>query len=319
MDIVIYQLDTVSIVSIFIIIISLIYAYYKKWTITYSLIITNFLVFIVSFLYPSVIYQLGFRPIYLSNVFFPQIYTLFTSMFVHSGILHIIGNMLVFFFIGAAFEQRVGVKNFLIIYLLAGICGSLTHSFLNLGSSIPLVGASGAIFGIMGAFAYSYPNDEVVMPIPVGFFMIIRRIKVIYAVLIFAVFETIIVFIGGQDNTAHFAHFGGLVGGVVIAALIIKRNKPIQIKKDEFGQNVLQPIYYQDRPRKVDLSRLDKYANTPELKSMLQRIKDETVPQVRDIWLEHFLEKTICPKCGKNLEHFDGKIWCEYCGFTQKY
>jgi len=52
---------------------------------------------------------------------------------------------------------------------------------------------------------------------------------------------------------------------------------------------------------------------------MLKRIESETVPQVRDIWLDHFLEKTKCPKCGKTLNHLDNEIWCESCGFKSNY
>ena len=87
---------------------------------------------------------------------------------------------MVFFFVGMAFEQRIGWKKFLTIYLLTGVCGALTHSLLNLGSGIVLIGASGAIFGILGAFAFSYPRDEVVMPIPLGIIMVFRRIKKVF-------------------------------------------------------------------------------------------------------------------------------------------
>ena len=152
----ILALSPISIIAIIIMIGGLIAAYVKKWMMTYALIITNFIVFVLTlFSGDTIIQQLGFRPFFLSVEGIPYIYTLFTSMFVHSGFLHIFGNMLVFFFIGMAFEQRVGWSKFLIIYLLTGVLGSLTHSVLILGSPIPLVGASGAIFGIMGAFAYA--------------------------------------------------------------------------------------------------------------------------------------------------------------------
>ena len=215
------------------IIFSLIFTYAKKLMMTYGLIIANFIVFILTVIFQQEIifgiengvFQyagLSFRPIYLQIEYSPQLYTLFTSMFIHSGFAHIFGNMLVFFFIGMAFEQRIGWKKFLIIYLITGICGTITHSLLNLGSAIPLVGASGAIFGIMGAFASSYPRDEVVMPIPLGIIMVFRRIKVIYAVILFAALETFIVFMDVQDNTAHFAHLGGLVSGAILAAIFLK-------------------------------------------------------------------------------------------------
>ena len=324
-----------SIIAIAVIIGGIIISLYKKLMLTYALIITNFLVFIITLMFRSEIIfgvingewitaGLGFRPLYLTPDYLPQIYTLFTSMFVHSDFLHIIGNMLIFYFIGFQFEQRVGWKNFLIIYLLSGIVGSLTHSFLVFATytsindlAIPLVGASGAIFGIMGAFAYVFPQDQIVMPIPIGFFMIIRRVKVIFAVILFAGIETIIVLIGSQDNTAHFAHLGGLIGGVVLSALLIKR----KFRSEDITQNleIVSPLQFEAKPRTLNYTSLTSLAITPELKQILERVKQESVPQVRDIWLDHFLEKSKCPKCQSTLKNFNGKIRCDNCGFRLQY
>ena len=302
---------------------ALVIAYLKKWMMTYAILIANLVVFILTLVFQEeIIVDLGFRPAYLSLTYLPNIYTLFTSMFVHDGFLHIMGNMLVFFFMGLAFEQRIGAKKFLFIYLVAGVCGALTHSLLNLSypnNQILLVGASGAIFGIMGAFAYSYPRDEIVMPIPIGI-MIIMRIKVIYATIIFAAMETLIVWgesIGGTiDNTAHFAHFGGLVSGIILAALLIKNKKAAD---DNSTATISYDSHAPQNPAKINFSNLNELATTPELKDMLKRIENETVPQVRDIWLEHFIEKTKCPKCGKTLSRFNKEISCENCGFKIKY
>jgi glutaredoxin len=235
-------------------------------------------------------------------------------MFVHSGFLHIFGNMLVFFFMGMAFEQRIGAKKFLIIFLITGVCGALTHSLLNIGSYTVLVGASGAIFGIMGAFAYSYPRDEVVMPVPIGI-MFIMRIKVIYATIIFAALETFVVMLEVQDNTAHFAHLGGLVSGAILAALLIKTRAE---KENPQGAMPYNP-YIQQKSKKINFANLEKLAEAKEQKEMLKRIESETVPQVREIWLDHFLEKAKCPKCKKTLNSFEGKIWCEGCDFKTDY
>ncbi len=301
--------STVSLVCIGVIIGAIAIARMKKLMITYALLIANFIVFVITILYPQVIYELGFRPIYLSIEQLPQIYTLFTSMFLHGDFFHIIGNMIVFLFMGMAFEQRIGWKNFLAIYLITGVCGALAHSFVNLGSDILLIGASGAIFGILGAFAYSYPRDEVVMPIPLGIIMIFRRIKVMYAAVLFAVMETVIVVLGASDNTAHFAHFGGLIGGVIFAALIIGN-------QGEKTKHYQETAIYSDlstipNKKKINFSTLRKLAITPELRETLNHIENETVMQVRDIWLEHFLEKITCPICGKPLSHSNRKIWCK--------
>jgi len=309
MDVALLAISEVSLVCIGIMIGAIAIARFKKVMITYSLIIANFIIFVITIIYPFVIYEIGFRPIYLTVEYFPQLYTLFTSMFIHGGFPHILGNMIVFLFMGIAFEQRIGMKNFLVIYLVTGVCGALAHSFLNLGSATVLIGASGAIFGILGAFAYSYPRDEVVMPIPLGIIMIFRRIKVMYAAILFAVLETVIVLYGTQDTTAHFAHIGGLLSGVILAAILVG-------KQGEKTKQYAATAVYSDpslvpKKKKINYSTLRKLAITPELRETLSRIENETVLQVRDIWLEHFLEKTTCPICSKPLSHSSRKIWCE--------
>ena len=182
------------------------------------------------------------------------------------------------------------------------------------GVSIPLIGASGAIFGIMGAFAYSYPRDEVVMPIPLMVIMIIRRVKVMYVVILFAVIETIIVMVDVQDTTAHFAHIGGLLSGFVLAALLIR--KKTHTKK---GETIYYDSYSAQRSKGINISNLRILADTPELKEILTKIENETVPQVQNIWLSHFLEQIKCPKCQHSLNFSDRKIWCDHCDFKTKY
>jgi len=318
MDIVILPIHLISLVAICIMVGAIVIAYVKKLMITYAIIIANLIIFALTFIFENeIIGDLGFKPAYLSTQYFPNIYTLFTSMFVHSGFLHIFGNMLVFFFMGMAFEQRIGAKKFLIIYLITGVCGALTHSLLNLSypnNQIILIGASGAIFGIMGAFAYSYPRDEVVMPVPIGI-MFIMRIKVIYATIIFAALETFVVMLEVQDNTAHFAHLGGLISGAVLAALLIKT----RAEKENPQETMHYNSYIQQKSKKINFANLEKLAEAKEQKEMLKRIESETVPQVRKIWLDHFLEKIKCPKCKKPLNSFEGKIWCEGCDFKTDY
>jgi len=316
MDVVFLQPSLISLVAIAIMIGTLVVAYLKKITLTYSIIIANFFVFLISlFFRTQIITELGFRPIYLSLEMFPNVYTLFTSMFVHSDFLHILGNMFVFFFMGIAFEQRIGPKKFLLIYLITGVCGALTHSLLNIDSAIPLIGASGAIFGILGAFAYAYPRDEIVMPVPIGI-MFIMRIKVIYATILFAVFETVIVMFSVEDSTAHFAHLGGLASGVILAAILLRNRAEKQTQTTS-----IRPMDYMQikKDDTINFSHLTKLVKTAEEKKILQRIEKEDVLQVRNMWLEHFLEKVTCPVCNKPLNHLDRKIWCEQNHFQTEY
>jgi membrane associated rhomboid family serine protease len=310
------EIPLLPLIAILIMISTFVVAYWRKLMITYTIIIANFLVFLLSIFYPNeIIGDLGFRPAYLSIDQLPQLYTLFTSMFVHSGFLHILGNMFVFFFMGVAFEQRIGRKKFLVIYLITGICGTLTHSALNLNSWIPVVGASGAIFGILGAFAYAYPRDEVVMPVPLGI-MLIMRIKVIYATILFAILETIVVIFSVQDNTAHFAHLGGLVSGVLLAVVLIGKKAQKVNQSNSLGSTRYMQIQKADM---INFPNLAQFVKTPELKKIYQRIEKENVLQVRDMWLEHFLEKVTCPVCNKPLNHFERKIWCEQNHFQTDY
>jgi membrane associated rhomboid family serine protease len=310
------EINLLSLIAILIMIVTLVVAYWRKLMMTYAIIIANFLVFLLSIFYPNeIIGYLGFRPAYLSVDQLPQLYTLFTSMFVHSGFLHILGNMFVFFFMGVAFEQRIGRKKFLVIYLITGICGALTHSALNLGSWVPVVGASGAIFGILGAFAYAYPRDEVVMPVPLGI-MLIMRIKVIYATILFAILETVVVIFSVQDSTAHFAHLGGLVSGVLLAAVLIGKKAEKIKQSNNSGSTDYMQIQKSDA---INFYHLAELVKTPELKKIYQHIEKENVLQVRNIWLDHFLEKITCPVCNKPLNHFERKIWCEQNHFQTDY
>jgi len=325
MDIALLPQHWASILCICIMIGSLVFSVIRKLSMTYVLIVSNVMIFFITWIfYAEIVYGiendiqafagLGFRAIYLTPEYSPQIYTLFTSMFIHGSFIHIFGNMLVFFFIGLPFEQRVGWKKFIIIYLVAGVCAALTHSVFNLGSAVPLIGASGAIFGIMGAVASAYPRDEVVMPIGIGI-MFLTKIKVIYAVIFWAAVETFFVWLSVSDGTAHLAHLGGLISGFILASLLIRKQKT----HTKLGETIYYDSYASQKPSKIDFSKLRNLATTPELKDMLNKIENETVPQVRDIWLEHFFEKTICPKCKNPLNHFEGKAWCEHCGFRTKY
>jgi membrane associated rhomboid family serine protease len=316
MAIVFLQPHVISLVALAIMIGTIVIAYLKKITITYTIIIANLFVFFLSIFFENeIIGDLGFRPVFLSPELFVNCYTLFTSMFVHSGFLHILGNMFVFFFMGIAFEQRIGPKKFLAIYLITGVCGALTHSLLNLNSLVPLVGASGAIFGILGAFAYAYPRDEVVMPVPLGI-MFIMRIKVIYATILFAILETIIVIFSVQGNTAHFAHLGGLISGVILAAVLL-RNRSEKTAETPVSRS---PEYMQMRPSdSINFSHLAPLVKTPEMSKILQRIEKENILQVRDMWLDHFLEKITCPVCNRPLSHGGRRIWCDQNHFQTDY
>lgn len=135
---------------------------------------------------------------------------LVTYMFLHGGFMHILFNMLALWMFGIEVENTWGTKKFLIYYGLCGLGGAAAHlimsGFFNLPSA-PLVGASGAIFGVLVAYGVMFPENRIV------FFPIFFPLKARFAVGIFIVIE--VLSIGGQDNVAHLAHLGGAVTGIL--------------------------------------------------------------------------------------------------------
>ena len=322
MEVIVQPLSIISIFTIVFIIAALIFAYYKKWMMTFSIIAISFVVFIISFIFPDeIIGELAFKPIYLTAEQFPQVYTLFTSMFLHSTIdpLHIIFNMFMFILIAPSFENRIGAKKFLIIYILTGICAAISHAVIApliiqpFDPDIGLIGASGAISGILGAYAFSYPKDKVLFPV---FFII--RMPVLIAGAIFLTIQTMYVFMGGDPHIAYLAHVGGFISGIIFAAILIRR-RGVGLYEQVPYEKRFMDSYKPPKVKKVDFSKLEELADTPELKDILNKIKNESVTQVRDIWIEHFFEKAHCPKCSSELNHFNRSFWCKSCDFKSKY
>jgi len=324
MDIIINAISPVSIFTMLFIIVALIVAFYKKYTITHAIIAICFVVYIISLIFSNeIIGDLAFKPIYLSLEQSPQLYTLFSSMFLHSvnDPLHLIFNMFMFILIATSFEDRIGAKKFLAIYLITGVCAALFHalfapllaqgSFMPYDANIGLIGASGAISGILGAYAISYPKDKVFFPL-----IFIIRMPVLVAGVIFLAFQTFYIFIGLDSSVAYLAHVGGFISGIIIAAIFI-RNKgkglyePVKDKRYDF--------YAPEKQSKIDIKKLKELATTDELKEIIKKIENENVEQVRDIWLEHFFEKVRCPKCSGELNHLENRVWCEKCGFKTKF
>ncbi|MCP8323226.1 MAG: rhomboid family intramembrane serine protease, partial [Candidatus Methylarchaceae archaeon HK02M2] len=136
--------------------------------ITWSLILINVLVFIwqiSSGSYESIILDYGEIPIFVMTG--QRLYTLFSSMFLHADIFHIIGNMLYLFIFGDNIEDRFGHIKYLFLYLIFGVIGGLAHSYITLMFNgfdifIPAIGASGAVSGVLGAYIVLFPRARVI-------------------------------------------------------------------------------------------------------------------------------------------------------------
>ena len=153
---------------------------------------------------------------------------IFSSMFLHGSWMHLIGNMWFLWIFGNNVEDSMGRIRFLVFYLITGAAATLTHVLIDPGSTVPLVGASGAISGIMGAYLVLYPHARVLTAIPI--FVVIRLMPVPawvmlgYWFLIQAVSASVTPSAAGGGGVAFWAHVGGFVAGVVLIKVFERRD-----------------------------------------------------------------------------------------------
>lgn len=184
-----------------------------------NLIIINAIVFVAQMVLDNSIMDpnwfTNFLALYPFKSSFFEPYQLITHMFAHGGFLHILFNMYALWLFGAVLERKWGAKKFLIFYFACGLAAGITQMLL---SPAPAIGASGAVMGLLAAFALTFPNVEFfIIPFPFP-------IKAKWLAIIYAAIDIFGGFSGIGDNIAHFAHLGGLVMGLILA-FIWKQNK----------------------------------------------------------------------------------------------
>jgi membrane associated rhomboid family serine protease len=151
-----------------------------------------------------------------------------TSMFLHGGWLHIIGNMWTLWIFGDNVEERMGSLRYVLFYLICGVAASIVHLLTNPSSTIPAVGASGAIAGLMGAYFYLFPYSRVIVLLPILFFPFFFEVPAVVFLGIWAltqVFSGALSLAGPADvgGVAWWAHVGGFIAGMVLHFFFIRR------------------------------------------------------------------------------------------------
>jgi membrane associated rhomboid family serine protease len=152
--------------------------------------------------------------------------TLITSMFLHGGWMHLIGNMWFLWIYGDNVEDILGKFQYLVFYLACGIVAGLVHLIFNVDSRVPTVGASGAIAGVMGAYMIKFPHSRIVTLLPIFIFFTTVEIPAF----LILVYWFVIQFFSGvgelgrvdvnQGGVAWFAHIGGFIAGAVMIKLL---------------------------------------------------------------------------------------------------
>jgi len=170
-------------------------------------------------LVPSVVNNIAELP--AEYVRIPETATYFTYAFVHANFLHLAGNMLFLLVFGDNIEDAVGHLRYLAFYLLAAAGGGLAHSLLNAGSTLPLIGASGAVAGIVGAYLLLHPRVKlwVLLLGKIPF-----RLSAVYVLVAWAAFQVANLFLTapGDENIAWLAHIGGFIAGCLLI-LVMRR------------------------------------------------------------------------------------------------
>ena len=274
------------------VVVGLLVAYYcirNEFMVSQSLVFINFAIFAVwAIMYRfspqsgiEALVELGFRSMYLESPEFGLL-TLISAMFMHGGPMHLLMNMLILILMGVPFEDRIGSRAFLRIYFISGIIGSLVTGSISVLNETGLetinIGASGAVFGIMGGFALLYPRDEIPMLLGPIF---MHRVPVLLATLVFIGMETLYVGLGTEDGIGHGTHMASFIAGVFLA--------PYFTSKKEVETNLEIGL-----ERLVKLSGITKKGNYE-----LQMIKDSDEPELIDAWLDKFWELQECPDCGE--------------------
>ena len=155
-----------------------------------------------------------------------QILSVFTTMFLHGGWLHLGGNMLYLWIFGDNVEDRIGHTKYLLFYLLTGIIATTAQVISDPVSSIPIIGASGAVAGILGAYLVSCPKARVLALIPVFFFVTLAEISAVIFLLFWFVLQVIsgvMTSAATGASVAWWAHIGGFVAGMVLVNFFGKR------------------------------------------------------------------------------------------------
>ena len=291
--------------TLILVVAGLLVAYYcirNQFMVSLSLVFINFAIFAVWAIMYQFSSQLGyeaftelaFRSMYLESPGF-MLTTLISAMFMHAGPMHLLMNMLILILLGVPFEDRIGPSAFLKIYFLSGILGSLVTASISVwnqsGLEVFNIGASGAVFGIMGGFALLYPRDEIPMLLGPIF---MHRVPVLLATLVFIGMETLYVGLGTEDGIGHGTHTSSFIAGVFLAPYFSTSDSETETKT---------------------VMNLDKLIKLSEKSQRgvyeLQMVKESDEPELIDAWLEKFWENQECPDCGKSV---NSQGTCSSCG-----
>ena len=182
----------------------------------------------------NAIYALGMMPaVVFGEVQLPQALdiipawlTIFSSMFLHSNWMHLIGNMIYLWIFGDNIEQAMGHGRYLLFYLLCGFVAAMAQALPDISSQIPMIGASGAIAGALGAYLLLYPRANVIVWVPLGIIMLTQRVPAAFVLGFYFLMQlySSMATDTSQGGIAFGAHIGGFIAGMLLVLVFKKSN-----------------------------------------------------------------------------------------------
>ncbi len=296
------MLSTISIVALIIIAAALALAWSRRFLAVGALVVGNILVFGLTALggwardtcsngpwwQPHIHNELAFcaQSFYAGEPWaFVQ---LFTSMWVHADLMHLIGNMFLLLVFALVFEDLIGPRRMIIVYLWTGLVAALAQMLANPGAPMLLMGASGAVSGIVGAFAGAHPHMVMRLPIP-GPIIFFARMRVITYAILFTLMQlglmTLSSYYRGLGGVAYAAHLGGLAFGMALGYYWLRhatesKSKPVPIQLE-------------------DLERFATDSKTKRAYAEMQANRDE--PDVFRAWFDRFWDGARDPETNQRV------------------
>jgi membrane associated rhomboid family serine protease len=275
----------------------LVWAWYHKASIAMGMTLSLLFGYIVQLIWGWVLDYSELNELYIRVLMIPVLveegyfHTLITSGFLHSWSdpLHVLGNIIIIALVGIPLEERLGRGRWLISYTIGLLGGSIAWTLANSGSYTPALGASGAAFGILGAYMCGWPDDEVYFPL-----ILIRKWPVQFIALFYFGLEIYNAYrvygLSEVSHVAHIAHFGGFI--LAYAAL------PILKKGIEWEGDVEITEITQENP----------FEGVDNLVKRLLEEGDEK--ETRQAWLEEIADRAKCPVCEGDLHLKKMRIRC---------
>ncbi|MDE2183906.1 MAG: rhomboid family intramembrane serine protease [Alphaproteobacteria bacterium] len=162
------------------------------------------------------------------NPALPPAATIFTSMFLHGGFWHLAGNMLYLWIFGNNIEDAMGHARFIVFYLVSGVAAALTMAFMDPSSTVPMVGASGAISGVLGAYMLLYPRARVTVVVPLLIILYPFRLSAVWVVGAWFAMQLFAATVSTPDSpgVAWWAHVGGFLAGAALTPFLKSASVP---------------------------------------------------------------------------------------------